>query len=123
MSDYFKYMQYPKKQYICLDCMRKFPIDRKLCSLIKAILGKKREIKCPRCKGIKGKTIMLYRINKYKCMNCHNYFSIKRKLLDNLLWLFLGKNKEVECPICKSKEIKKSPYDLGIKSLTYKKYK
>lgn len=66
---------------------------------------------------------MLLHINKYRCRECGHKFSIHRKLSDNLLWLFLGKNKYVECPICKSERITNDKRYLAIKSLTYKKYK
>ena len=115
-------LQYPKKLYICLDCRHTFPIDMKLGNLIRTILGKKKEIICPRPR-CKGKTIMLLYINKCRCWECRHEFSIRRKLSDNLLWLFLGKNKYVECPICKSERITNDKSYLAIKSLTYKKYK
>lgn len=114
--------QYPKKLYICIDCMRTFHINRKLENLIRFILGKKNKIICP-YRNCKGKYIFLYQTQECKCWNCYHRFSIKRKLLDNLLWFFLGKNKDIECPICKSKNIKNDRYYLSIKSLTYKKLK
>ena len=115
-------LQYPKKLYICLDCRHVFPIDIKLGNLIGTILGKKNEIICPRPR-CKGKTIMHLQIKKYRCRECGHKFSIHRKLSDNLLWLFLGKNKYVECPICKSERITNDKRYLTIKSLTYEKYK
>ena len=115
-------MQYPKKQYICLDCMLTFHINSKLGNLIRVILGGKKEIICPRPR-CKGKIIMLLHVKKYRCLKCGHKFSINRKLSDNLLWLFLGKNKEIECPICKNKNIKNDRNYLPIKSLTYKKFK